>query len=101
MGLTKFRAPAIAVDMDAERQGLIAISPYAVTTQIAKPGEHELALTVYGNRYNTFGALHNTLQGADLHCTPNAWRTTGSLWAYEYQLRPTGPLKAPEIEEIL
>lgn len=99
--LTKFRAPAIAVDMDAERQGLIAVSPYAVTTQIAKPGEHELALTVYGNRYNTFGALHNTLQGADLHCTPNAWRTTGSLWAYEYQLRPTGPLKAPEIEEIL
>ena len=28
---------------------------------------------------------------------PNAWRTTGTAWAYEYQLRETGILKAPQL----
>lgn len=99
VALTKFRAPVIAVDMDGQRQGLIAISPYSVVTSPAAAGMHRLDLTVYGNRFNTFGALHHTSEEKDLYCSPNFWRTRDALWAYEYQLRRTGPLCAPVITE--
>lgn len=98
--LNRFRAPVIAVDLDGERQGVIAISPYAVTTKPLTPGTHLLDVTVYGNRFNTFGALHNVDSGDDVYCSPNFWRSTGSLWAYEYQLRSTGPLKSPDIYRV-
>ena len=98
--LTKFRAPVTAVDLDGKRQGIIALSPYCVTTEPVEDGTHRLDLTVFGNRFNTFGALHHTDAGQHVYCSPNFWRSTGSNWAYEYQLRPTGPLKSPEISEI-
>lgn len=100
VALTKFRAPVIAVDLDGRRQGVIAISPYAVVTEPVAPGSHMLNLTVYGNRYNTFGAVHNTDEEKDTYCSPNFWRTSGENWAYEYQLRRTGPLVAPTVAEI-
>lgn len=99
VALTKFRAPVIAVDVDGKRQGLIAISPYNVTTEALAPGLHQLDLTVYGNRFNTFGAVHNTDEEKDVYCSPNFWRTRGDTWAYEYQLKRTGPLCAPVVEE--
>ncbi len=100
VSLTKFRSPAIAVDLDGERQGLIAISPYSAVTKPAAPGPHRLDLTVYGNRYNTFGAVHNSDEEKDVYCSPNFWRSTGDTWAYEYQLRRTGPLAAPIVEAL-
>ena len=100
VSLNRFRAPVIAVDLDGERQGIIAISPYAVTTRPLSPGEHSLDITVFGNRFNTFGALHNVDSGEDVYCSPNFWRSTGALWAYEYQLRSTGPLKSPDIDRV-
>ena len=100
VALNRFRAPVIAVDLDGERQGIIAISPYAVTTKPLSPGRHALDITVYGNRFNTFGALHNVDSGEDVYCSPNFWRSTGALWAYEYQLRSTGPLKSPDIDRV-
>lgn len=99
VSLTKFRTPVIAVDLDGKRQGIIAISPYSVTTEPAAKGMHRLDLTVYGNRFNTFGAVHNTTEEKDVYCSPNFWRTRDALWAYEYQLRRTGPLCAPIITE--
>lgn len=98
--LNKFRSPMIAVALDGKRQGEIAISPYEVITESVEKGKHMLEITVYGNRFNTFGALHNTDEGKDVYCGPNFWRSKGALWAYEYQLKPTGPLMAPMITEI-
>lgn len=100
VALTKFRNPVIEVALDGKKQGMIAISPYEVVTEVLEEGTHMLDITVYGNRYNTFGALHNTDAGKDVYCSPNHWRSTGSLWSYEYQLRLTGPLTAPKITEI-
>ena len=51
---------------------------------------------MFGNRANSFTALHN----CDDKCSwfgPNAWRTTGKRWSYEYRLRPTGLLVAPRL----
>lgn len=56
-----------------------------------------LELTVYGNRFNTFGALHNTLDKL-YKSHPNEWRTTGAEWTDVYQIRPWGVLEKPVME---
>ncbi|MCL2647141.1 MAG: hypothetical protein FWD61_09065 [Phycisphaerales bacterium] len=51
-------------------------------------------ITLYGNRANLLGPLHNT----NKHWRwwgPTSWRTSGSNWSLEYQLRSTGLLAAP------
>jgi hypothetical protein len=55
-------------------------------------------VTAFGNRFNVFGHLHNI----DPHLRwigPDAWRSAGEHWAYEYQLRPMGVLAAPCVLE--
>ena len=93
-----FRAPVIKASVDGKEAGYIAFSPYEVSLGKLPAGEHMLELTVFGNRVNTFGTLHNCDQKEDWY-GPNAWRTTGDLWAYEYQIKPTGLLKAPVLME--
>ena len=41
----------------------------------------------------------STDEEKDVYCSPNFWRTRGDTWAYEYQLKRTGPLCAPVVEE--
>ncbi len=94
---TMFRAPVLKLAVDGEEKGYIAYSPYEGDLGTLAAGKHELALTVFGNRVNTFGTVHNCNQTEDWF-GPNAWRTTGDQWAYEYQLRPTGLLKAPVLK---
>ena len=55
-----------------------------------------LELTLYGSRQNCFGALHNCSNAKWIG--PNYWYTSGSDWAYEYQLKDMGILKSPVIE---
>ena len=93
-----FRAPVLHVSVDGKDMGHIAFSPYEADLGKLPKGEHLLELTVYGNRVNTFGTLHNCDKKEEWF-GPNAWRTTGDLWSYEYQLRESGLLKAPVITE--
>ena len=93
-----FRAPVIKAAVDGKEAGYIAFSPYEVSLGELPKGEHLLELTVFGNRVNTFGTLHNCDQKEDWY-GPNAWRTTGDLWSYEYQIKPSGLLKAPVLAE--
>ena len=93
-----FRAPVIKAAVDGKEAGYIAFSPYEVSLGELSKGEHLLELTVFGNRVNTFGTLHNCDQKEDWY-GPNAWRTTGDLWSYEYQIKPSGLLKAPVLAE--
>ena len=53
-----------------------------------------LEIKSFGNRINTFGAIHNCDE-QEIYFDPNAWRTIDESWAYEYQLKKTGILKAP------
>jgi hypothetical protein len=92
----KFKAPVLSVAMDGRRAGTIAFAPFQLDLGALAPGTHTLAITAYGNRVNTFGALHNANERTTWYGPP-AWRTTGDDWAYEYQLRPMGILAAPQL----
>lgn len=91
--VSRFRAPLLKVQIDEGRKQAVAYAPYQVKTEIEE-GEHVLKLTVFGNRINTFGTLHNCNE-TERWYGPNAWRTEGTCWACEYQLEPSGILKAP------
>lgn len=93
---TRFRCPLIKVSFDGEEKGVIAFSPYEVYLGEVKAGKHLIEITFYGNRVNTFGAVHNC-NDTERWFGPNAWRTTKEQWSYEYCLKPTGILKAPII----
>ncbi|MBQ2956005.1 MAG: hypothetical protein IJE08_06040 [Clostridia bacterium] len=91
----RYRGGLVKVFVDGEDAGNIAFSPYRldVTTE---PGEHEVAVRLYGTRQNGFAQLHHT-PGVYFYQSPNSWRSAGDLWCYEYQLKPAGILKSPEI----
>lgn len=96
---TQFRCPVIKVALDGKDCGRIAFSPYSLEIPDVKAGEHTLEITAFGNRVNTFGTLHNC-NHTDSWMGPNAWRTTGPAWAYEYQIRPCSILISPVVTEV-
>lgn len=98
--ITQYRASLLGVRLDGEEQGKIAFSPYSLIIEGVAPGDHMLELTVYGNRVNTFGALHNCNHAEPWPGHPDSFRTEGAAWSYEYQLRPVGILVTPVITFI-
>ena len=77
--------------------GVIAYSPYTINLRDVPAGKHSICFTLFGNRYNSFAALHN----ADLKeawAGPNLWKTQGDKWCYEYRLKEMGILSSPVIE---
>lgn len=92
----QFRSPIIEVTLDGKCSKKLFKSPYKVTFEGVEKGLHNLELKMFGNRKNTFGQLHNC-SGSELWCGPDAWRSTGENWAYEYQLTKTGILISPSV----
>lgn len=97
--VSKFRAPLILVKVDGSTAGRIVYSPYRVTFNITEKKSHVIEFYVFGNRVNTFGAVHNCDE-KEIYFDPNAWRTSGEGWSYEYQLKKAGILKAPVIRKL-
>jgi len=95
--LPHWRGALVRVELDGRDVGRIAFDPYRCELGHLGAGEHELVLTVFGNRVNAFGALHNCAPGWRWWGPP-AWDTRGDAWSYEYQLRPFGLLTAPVLE---
>ena len=56
-----------------------------------------MGITVYGNRVNGFGCVHNCDDSLTWY-GPDCWRSTGIRWCYEYRLRRMGLLVSPQIE---
>lgn len=98
---------------DGEDLGVIAYAPYEVYIKDAKKGKHILTLTLFGNRHNSFGALH-------INNTKTTWFGPGA-WdfkidyrvydggiaylneddtKYEYSLKPFGILASPKIKYL-
>lgn len=98
--INSFEGAACRVKVDGKDCGIIAYDPYTVTAELENDGAHTLKVTVYGNRHNTFGALHNCAQSgrASFWAGPAFWRTTDDLWCYEYMLKDTGILMSPVIK---
>lgn len=93
---THFRSPLLSVSLEGEQKGKIAFAPYQADIGNVNEGAYRLDITAFGNRINAFGTLHNCDTSATW-CGPNAWRTTGSSWSYEYQFRPMGVLVSPKL----
>ncbi|MBQ8606523.1 MAG: hypothetical protein IJ408_07265 [Clostridia bacterium] len=91
-----YRGSLIAVTVDGERRGRIVLPPYRLRIGDLAKGTHKVTLTLFGNRNNSFGALHLVNEG-ECWFGPDAWRTEGNDWSYEYRLKPLGILKSPII----
>lgn len=94
--ISQFRCPVIKVAVDGIDKGCIAFSPYRLNLGMVSEGKHCISVTAFGNRVNTFGTVHNC-NHKEFWIGPNAWRSTGTAWAYEYQLKPSGILVSPLI----
>lgn len=87
----------IEVSVDGEFKGDIIYPPYTLEISDISDGEHEIALKLYTHRYNSFGPIHLVNRNQRWH-GPDAWRSKGTNWSYEYVLSTTGILKAPGVE---
>ncbi len=92
-----FRGALIGVSIDGQREGSIAFAPYGFEKKGLTSGRHQVTLTLFGNRINTFGALHNCNENTTWF-GPDAWRSSGDSYSREYQLKRTGILKCPEVK---
>ncbi|MCL2216020.1 MAG: hypothetical protein FWB91_03250 [Defluviitaleaceae bacterium] len=93
---TYFRSPLLTVKLNSKPAGVIAYAPYSLDLGSLPKGEHDLEITAFGSRINTFGTFHSCDETMDWF-GPDAWRATDAAWSYEYQLRPAGILKSPVI----
>ncbi len=86
----------LSAKLDGKEIGKIAYPPCIAKAQDVENGNHLLEVTLFGNRYNTFGPVHLVNEKESWH-GPGAWRSWGNNWSYEYVLRKTGILKAPTV----
>ena len=93
-----FKAPLLAVFVDGDKKGLIAYAPHRLRLGNLAPGEHELTILLYGNRFNGFGTLHNADEKFVWY-GPDSYRTEKDAWTDCYLVRPVGILSAVEVEE--
>lgn len=94
----QYRGALVGMELDGVRAGTLAYAPYEFTFENVEPGAHEVGITVYGNRVNGFGCVHNCDDALTWY-GPDSWRSTGVRWCYEYRLRKMGLLVSPQIEK--
>ncbi|HIT07652.1 MAG TPA: hypothetical protein IAB55_01020 [Candidatus Merdivicinus faecavium] len=92
--LPHYRGALVGVSAEGRRLGSIAFAPYNLMCDA--PADGVLDLTLFGNRQNSFGAVHRRCEGNNW-LGPDAWRTKGDEWSESYQLLPAGILSAPVI----
>lgn len=97
--ITKFRAPLLRVSVDGRDAGQVFLSPYRVSLGHLETGTHRIVITAFGSRVNAFGPVHNC-DGTFTWFGPNAWRTQGAQFSYEYQLKRIGILAAPKLYKV-
>ncbi len=79
----------------------LAFAPFRAELD-ANAGESRLDLTVFGNRVNAFGQVHNYAWKVNPDYGwwgPQSWRTGGDEWSDEYVLHPMGLLSGPVLEQ--
>lgn len=94
--INKYRGSVITAELDGKRVGVIAYPPYRLPLGELADGRHELKITLFGNRMNTFGAIHHANEKLS-YCSPGAWRQQGRMGTNEYLVRETGILASPII----
>ncbi len=97
LSVPRYRGAVVGVAVDGKEAGRIAFSPWRLSLGTLAKGRHRVDLTLFNTRQNGFAQLHHT-PGIPFYQDPNSWRSAGSLWTEEYQLKPVGILEAPLIE---
>lgn len=95
----EFSAPLLSVSMDGRLLKDVFIPPYKLNFTVEESGSHCFEITVYGNRYNCFAAVHNTMKSFKWYGTI-AWRTEENAFSYQYRLKPFGILSTPNLWKI-
>lgn len=98
INISKYIGSLVRVSIDGTDAGRIVFAPYELTIDNVSEGKHTLEFKLFGNRYNTFGALHNC--GDYDWYWPGYWFSKGDSWCYEYNLKKTGIIKSPVIKFI-
>lgn len=91
-----FANPLLSVSIDGIEKGRIAFAPYTLNLGYVEKGVHVISINAFGNRFNAFGCIHNC-NNQYRWFGPNAWRTSGYSWSYQYNLKPMGILVSPTI----
>jgi hypothetical protein len=94
-----YRGAMIGVSLDGERRGRIVFAPYDLVIDGVEKGEHMLELKIFGNRFNSFAALHNTHRKVGWS-GPGMWKTRGDEYSNEYHLDEFGIITSPVISLI-
>lgn len=97
--IPQFKAPVIRVWIDGVDRGIIAYAAHRLNPQRLKKSIHKARVVMYGNRFNSFGALHNANENY-LWYGNGSYRTTGDEWTYDYMLRSVGIMSEIEIERV-
>ena len=84
-----FSGIALSVSVNDDKKGIIAYAPHKLLLGDMKAGEYDIAITVFGNRFNSFGTIHNANDEFKWY-GPDSYRTTGSQWSDSYLLKPNG-----------
>lgn len=92
-----YKGGLVTVGAGEQKKGII-YPPYTAKLNVPS-GKSIVDITLYGNRYNAFGHIHNA-DKEHKWIGPDCWHTEGSLWTYEYMLRPMGILSAPIVKKI-
>ncbi len=91
-----YRGALMTVFVDGKEHGDIIYPPYELIVKNLNDGVHDIEIKLYLHRYNTFGPVHLSDMKRKWH-GPDAWRSEGDAWSYEYKLRTVGLLTAPRI----
>ena len=89
-----YRGTLMKVSLDGGKQEYLVYPPYQLELGHLTAGEHRISLTLFGHRRNGFGPVHL----ADLVARwigPEAWRTEGDSWCYDYMLCEEGVTSTP------
>jgi len=90
----RFSTPLLRVEQNGVPGRQIAIPPYVA--ELENP-EGNFDVIAFGNRYNTFGAVHCAVDSMIWHGAPYAWQVEGVSHSWEYRLKPSGILQTPLI----
>ena len=95
----QYRGGLVSVELDGRDCGNIAYSPYSLTVENIEKGRHTLGLKLWGSRVNCFGPLHLSDPKRNW-IGPDAFRSTGAAFSYQYNLKRVGILTTPTVEEL-
>ena len=91
-----YKGALISAAIDGECVGKIVYQPYDLVVENVAAGKHTLELTLFGNRHNSFGPLHNRDNGLRWFGPPS-WTPWGDAFSYEHNIKAMGILRSPEV----